>query len=180
MQAERRAANDAPPAYDATSGAPAQPLPAIDLTASRAPVGASLQNLKSPLEHAKAQLVNAYQLSLSASNQAEYSQIIQWCTAATRIELDAETRGFADNLSAWALNRRGQARADEGQGELALADFNAALELSPKNWRALHNRAVTLAQRGDFAESFDDLCRVIQGDPKFAKAWRHGTGAGRL
>jgi tetratricopeptide (TPR) repeat protein len=164
--------NDAPPAYDATHVAPAaQPLPAIDLTASQAPAAASLQNLKSPLDHAKVQLVNAYQLSLSANNQAEYSQIIQWCTAATRIELDAETRGFADNLSAWALNRRGQARADEGQGELALADFNASLELSPNSWRALHNRAVTLAQRGDFAEAFDDLCRVIQGDPKFAKAF---------
>jgi tetratricopeptide (TPR) repeat protein len=172
LQAERRATNDAPPAYDAATSAPAaQALPAADLAATRAPAATSLQNFKSPLDHAKAQLVNAYQLSLSASKEAEYSQIIQWCSAATRIELDAETRSFADNLSAWALNRRGQVRADEGQGELALADFNAALELTPENWRAMHNRAVTLAQRGDFAESFDDLCRVIQGNPKFAKAY---------
>jgi tetratricopeptide (TPR) repeat protein len=172
MQAERRTTNDAPPAYGAApSDGTAQPLPAIDLTGSRAPVATSLQSLKSPLDHAKAQLVNAYQLSLTASNEAEYSQIIQWCAAATRVELDAETRSFANNLSAWALNRRGQVRADAGEGDLALADFNAALEVDPKNWRALHNRAVTTAQRGDFAESFDDLCRVIQSNPKFAKAY---------
>jgi tetratricopeptide (TPR) repeat protein len=86
------------------------------------------------------------------------------------VELDAETRKFSANLSAWALNRRGQVRADEGQSDLALSDFRAALEFAPENWRALHNKAVTLAQGGDFAPSFDDVCRVIQLNPRFAKA----------
>ena len=83
----------------------------------------------------------------------------------------ARAASSALQLSAWALNRRGQVRADEGQQDLALADFRAALEFDPNNWRALHNRGVTYAQNGQFAEAFDDLCRVIQLNPKFAKAY---------
>lgn len=154
---------------------PTAPPTAVSSPAAVAtPVAAAtpaLQKLKTPLDHAQQQLVSAYQLSLTASTEAEYSQIVQWCASAMRIELDAESRKFAESLSAWALNRRGQTRADEGQADLALADFGAALDSSPENWRAMHNRAVTFAQRGGFAESFDDLCRVIQLNPKFAKAY---------
>jgi tetratricopeptide (TPR) repeat protein len=168
MQADRHTLGDAPPAYD---GAERPPV-ARKLPPAPAPAAASkVSQLKPPAEHAKELLVKAYQLSLSASTEAEYSQIVQWCATAGRVELDADSRAFADNLAAWALNRRGQVRADEGQVDLALADFRGALDTSPTSWRALHNRAVTFAQRGEFAESFDDLCRVIQLNPKFAKAY---------
>lgn len=36
---------------------------------------------------------------------------------------------------------------------------------------ALHNRGVTLAQNGQFAEAFDDVTKVIQRNPDFAKAY---------
>src|SRR5690606_34498279 len=77
-------------------------------------------------------LVQAYQLSLSASTEAEYSQIVRGCAEAMRQGLDVESRQFALELSAWALNRRGQLRADQGQRDLAVADFRAALEFDPK------------------------------------------------
>jgi tetratricopeptide (TPR) repeat protein len=116
-------------------------------------------------------LVRAYELSLSAQSEAEYSAIIRDCAAAMRAGVKDENRKFGNELSAWALNRRGQARADQGQFELALADFRAALEFDPSCWRAYHNRGVSLAQAGQFAEAFDDICRCITINPKFAKAY---------
>jgi tetratricopeptide (TPR) repeat protein len=165
---------DVPPAYGQPptgiagrrSRGHAAPLTTVPQTT------APQQEAKAPIDQAKEWLVSAYQLSLTASNQAEYSQIVQWCAGAIRVdELDEESRKFCAQLSSWALNRRGQERADEGQVDLALADFRAALEFAPNNWRALHNRGVTLAQGGQFAEAFDDLCRVVQLNPKFAKAY---------
>ncbi len=160
---------DVPPAY----GQPPSGVAARPSRPQAAPLStAAQQEAKAPIDQAKEWLVSAYQLSLTASNQAEYSQIVQWCAGAMRIdELDEESRKFCAQLSSWALNRRGQERADEGQIDLALADFRAALESAPNNWRALHNRGVTLAQGGQFAEAFDDLCRVVQLNPKFAKAY---------
>jgi tetratricopeptide (TPR) repeat protein len=52
-----------------------------------------------------------------------------------------------------------------------MADFEAALEADEDNWRALHNRGVTLAQNGDFANAFDDFSRVVQLSPQFPKAY---------
>lgn len=116
-------------------------------------------------------LVRAHELSQTASTEAEYSQIVKWCTQALRQKLDDESRSYAEELSAWALNRRGQLLADEGQKDLALADFQTALAADPDCWRALHNRGVTFAQNGQFAEAFDDICRVIELNPKFPKAY---------
>jgi Flp pilus assembly protein TadD len=116
-------------------------------------------------------LVRAYELSLSAQSEAEYSAIIRDCATAMRAGVKDENRKFGNELSAWALNRRGQARADQGQFELALADFRAALEFDPNCWRAYHNRGVSLAQAGQFAEAFDDICRCITINPNFAKAY---------
>jgi tetratricopeptide (TPR) repeat protein len=116
-------------------------------------------------------LVRAYELSLSAQSEAEYSEIIRECATAMRAGVKDENCKFGNELSAWALNRRGQARADQGQFELALADFRAALEFDPNCWRAYHNRGVSLAQAGQFAEAFDDICRCITINPNFAKAY---------
>ena len=116
-------------------------------------------------------LVQAYQLSLTAATEAEYSQIVRSCADAMRQGLDGESRKFALELSAWALNRGGLLRLDQGQQQTAVADFRAALEFDPNCWRALHNRGVSYAQSGQFAEAFDDITKVIQLNPKFAKAY---------
>jgi tetratricopeptide (TPR) repeat protein len=175
---------DAPPATrrSAVAQSPTSARPSPALTRAAAPLNATSRETaggsqavrppqQSPTEQAKALLIRAYELSLSASNEAEYSQIAAWCAQSLRAGLDAESRQFSQRLSAWALNRRGQDRADEGQRELAQADFRAALELEPNNWRALHNKAVTLAQDGQFAEAFDDVTRVVELNPRFAKAF---------
>lgn len=116
-------------------------------------------------------LLKAHELSQSADGESDYSEIIQLCAKAADLGVASDAASFARSLSAWALNRRGQLRNDEGQFELAMADFQAALEADPNNWRALHNRGVTFAQNGDFASAFDDFSRVIQLSPKFPKAY---------
>jgi tetratricopeptide (TPR) repeat protein len=122
-------------------------------------------------ETAEQLLVRAYELSLIADSEAAYSQIVRWCAESMRRGVRGETQKFASELSAWALNRRGQARADQGQRDLAISDYRAAIEFDPRCWRALHNRSVALAQNGQFADAFDDVCKVVEINPEFAKAY---------
>jgi len=124
-----------------------------------------------PLDAASQWLVEAHELSQHASREADYSRIVTLCAKAIEAGVSDVGVKYARTLSAWALNRRGQLRNDEGQYDLAMADFQTSLEADPDNWRALHNRAVTYAQNGDFAEAFDDFSRVIQLSPQFPKAY---------
>jgi tetratricopeptide (TPR) repeat protein len=116
-------------------------------------------------------LLKAHKISQSAKNELDYTQVIRLCARVLRQKVSGEKAKFARELSAWALNRRGQLRTDESEQELAMADFQCALEFAPNHWRALHNRGVTHAQLGRFAEAFDDFNRVIELMPTFAKAY---------
>lgn len=163
-------------AQDALTDHPEEPVTAADQQAVVAVASApstpeTPQGGQPPLNSAVELLAAAHTLSLKAATQGEYSQIIKHCSQATQRGLEGESLAYSVQLSSWALNRRGQIRADEGLGELAMADFRSALEFDASNWRALHNRGVTLAQSGQFAEAFDDLCRVIELKPDFPKAY---------
>lgn len=116
-------------------------------------------------------LLQAHLFSKQAKTQADYAHVVRLCAESMRQGPDEESRKFALQLSAWALNRRGRMRADEEQVDLALADFTAAANFDETCWRAYHNRSVTNAQQGRFADAFDDVCRVIALNPRFAKAY---------
>jgi len=116
-------------------------------------------------------LIEAHTISLHAVTEADYSKIIERSTTAIRQGAQQADQRFAHRLASWALNRRGQLRINQGQQELADADFQAALDHYANNWRSLHNRGVSLAQQGSFAEAFDDFNHVIQLNPKYAKAF---------
>jgi len=123
------------------------------------------------LSRTDAALLKANEISQAAKTEADYTKMIRLCAGALRQPIEGEKSDFARKLSAWALNRRGQLRADENQNELAMADFSRALEYVPDHWRALHNRGVTNAQAGRYAEAFDDFNRVIELNPTYAKAY---------
>ena len=123
------------------------------------------------LDPAADALIEAHEISLIAKSEAQFSQVLQLCVQGVREGAKGENRDFSQKLSAWALNRRGQLRAEADQNDLAMSDFRAALDYDPNHWRALHNRGVTKAQSSQFAEAFDDFSRVIQLNPKFAKAY---------
>ena len=116
-------------------------------------------------------LIAAYQLSLTAKTLTEYTDIAVACGEAVQQKLQGDQRIFAQKLASWALNRRGQQRAENDDADIASADFIAALQYNPRNWRALHNQGVSHAQVGAFAEAFDDFNKVIQINPQYPKAY---------
>lgn len=82
-----------------------------------------------------------------------------------------EVEKYAGELAAWAMNRRGQVKADGGRLSEAMLDFDDAIRTDSNCWRAIHNRGVLLAQSGEFEKAFDDFNRTIGLNPEFAKAY---------
>jgi tetratricopeptide (TPR) repeat protein len=78
---------------------------------------------------------------------------------------------YANHLAAWSLNRRGQLKAEAGQIQEAVLDFEDAIRADRECWRAVHNRGVLLAQVGQLEKAFDDFNRTIQLKQDFAKAY---------
>ncbi len=122
-------------------------------------------------DHVAELLVWAHELSQRASTEADYSEIIAMCSEAVRSGVQADRREFTRQLLSWSLNRRGQLRADAGNQEIALADFEESLSYEPNHWRALHNRGVSYAQAGKFEEALNDFNRVIEINSEYAKAY---------
>jgi len=130
-------------------------------------------------------LREAYANTKAASGTADYDQIIGLCQQAQQGKPSAEVAAYANELSAWAHNRRGEARADQAAewtkqdqptkaAELdaqALDDFETAVKLDPKNWKALHNRAVSRALAGERDEALADFRRVAELKADYANAW---------
>lgn len=116
-------------------------------------------------------LIEAHKLAATASTAKEFGKIARLCADALQETESDESRQFGKELAAWALNRRGELRTNLGEPELALADFETATALDETAWRPVHNRSVTHAQAGRFADAFDDVNRVIELHPTFAKAY---------
>ena len=78
---------------------------------------------------------------------------------------------YARKLSAWSYNRRGELRADSDQMNAAFEDFDSAVALDSKQWRAIHNRGVSYAMLGNQTAAISDFSKTIELNPKFANAW---------
>jgi tetratricopeptide (TPR) repeat protein len=116
-------------------------------------------------------ILKAHEFSGRASTEEDFSRIIETCRRARASQLSPQLNDFANQLSAWSLNRRGQLKAEAGHTKEAILDFNDAIRSDPTLWRALHNRGVLKAQAGDFESAFDDFNLTIQFNSKFAKAY---------
>jgi tetratricopeptide (TPR) repeat protein len=124
-----------------------------------------------PLSPADQLVAEAHSLSVSAKTDEDYSRIIETCRRAQASRASGETAKYANNLTAWAFNRRGQLKAEAGHDKDAILDFDDAIRIDSTCWRAVHNRGVLLAQAGQFEKAFDDFSRTIQLNPQFAKAY---------
>ena len=130
-------------------------------------------------------LREAYARTKAAPREADLTEIIRMCRQARRAKPSEDVAAYADQLAAWALNRRGEQYAQQavdltGQDQQAkaaefdaqaLADFQAAAELDPKNWKALHNRGVSQALAGQLNDALKDFSRVVELKPDYANAW---------
>jgi tetratricopeptide (TPR) repeat protein len=70
-----------------------------------------------------------------------------------------------DPRSAEALNNRGVILLMRGNTAAALADFNAAVELSPRYVHALTNRGVARRERGDLGGALADFEQALRLSP---------------
>lgn len=115
--------------------------------------------------------MQAHRLAATAKTEADFTKILSLCQQVPAREATAEETAFGRQLAAWSLNRRGQLKARVGNHEAAMADFQQAVRIDAKCWRALHNRGVLLAQAGEFEPAFDDFHQTIELKPDFAKAY---------
>jgi tetratricopeptide (TPR) repeat protein len=119
----------------------------------------------------KSFLSEASAKSKSAKSEDSYTEIIDLCRSGLEGGLGKSDSIYARQLIAWAHNRRGELRADEDRAQEALDDFEAAVALNPKLWRAAHNRGVSYAAEGKYAEALQDFNRALQINTKFANGY---------
>lgn len=130
-------------------------------------------------------LREAYARTQGAPREAELTEVIRMCRQARQARPAASVAAYADELAAWAHNRRGELCAEQAAeldrpdeqtqaAELdrrALADFENAIKLDPRNWKPLHNRAVNRALAGNWEPALEDFRRVLELKPDHASAW---------
>ena len=136
-------------------------------TAATSPASAAA-GPQSPAEQLVAQ---AHAWSAKAQSEEEFSRIIETCRRARASQPSEVAAKYANDLAGWALNRRGQLKAETGRTQEAILDFDDAIRADAQCWRAVHNRGVLLAQAGNFEKAFDDFNRTIQINPDFGKAY---------
>jgi len=163
--------------------APGQSIIAPQQVARRSPIDRTVRPATTPVTAtnpaaAPAQLspadrlvAQAYQWTSTAKNEADFTRIIETCRLAAKSRPSPATDRYASELASWALNRRGQLKAETDRDDEAIIDFDAAVDADPKRWRAIHNRGVLLAEGGDFESAFEDFSRTIESNPDFAKAY---------
>jgi tetratricopeptide (TPR) repeat protein len=155
----------------AAAQAAAVPLTQNTPVSPHAPVTPKSSPNSSDLPGTTPVLAQAHLWSTKAKTVNDFSRIIDACRQAGTEQSTPEINRYANQLAAWALNRRGQLNAEAGRDKEALKDFDAALEANSKCWRAVHNRGVLLAGNGEFEKAFDDFSCTIDLNPKFAKAY---------
>jgi tetratricopeptide (TPR) repeat protein len=116
-------------------------------------------------------MLQAHELAAKATTEEDYTNVIATCRRARASHPGSDTVRYANELAGWALNRRGQLKAESGRFSEALLDFDDAIRSDGECWRAIHNRGLLLAQDGQFEAAFDDFNRAVQVNPQFAKAY---------
>jgi len=72
---------------------------------------------------------------------------------------------------ATAYTNRGLAYYDKGEVERAIADFDKAIALNPKDAIAYTNRGLAYSEKGDYDSAIADYDKAIVLDPKLALAY---------
>jgi lipoprotein NlpI len=82
------------------------------------------------------------------------------------VEDDKQT----ERVRAVAHYNRGNALAAKGDHDGAIADYDAAIKLAPKNARAYNNRGTVYRDKGDAAHALADFAQAAQLNPRDADA----------
>ena len=72
---------------------------------------------------------------------------------------------------------RGNAHAAKGDQAAAIADYDEAIKLEPKNAPALNNRGTARSEKGDTDAAIADFSAAIKLNPRFASAYFNRANA---
>lgn len=177
-----------------TGAAPlqAEEVPAADTRPMRsivvppAEIGTGVENAKPLNDQAlRINLQQAHAKSKTAQTIAEYGEVLELCLPAADHAADGVVKQYAQQLAAWAANRRGEAYSQEAarltsEGKFdeaaaydqkALADFEVAVERDPAKWKSLHNRGVSYALLGRYEEALADLTKALELNANYVNTW---------
>jgi len=76
-----------------------------------------------------------------------------------------------------AYYNRGNAHAAKGNRAAAIADYDEAIRLEPKNAPALNNRGTAHSEAGEAAAALADFTAAIKQNPRFASAYFNRANA---
>ena len=68
---------------------------------------------------------------------------------------------------------RGTAYSKKGEYDSAIADFNQAIQLNPKDAIAFNNRGNAYGKKGQYDYAIDDFSEAIQLNPKYTEAFNN-------
>lgn len=122
-------------------------------------------------QSAKARLRAIYARSRTADTDGEFTRVINECDAAlVGVAPSDATTSYGRKLQLWAMEGRGELRARRDQLDLAIEDFDAALQIDPQSPRALRLRGQCLAAIGRPDEALRDFDKAIKVRPGDADA----------
>jgi tetratricopeptide (TPR) repeat protein len=70
-----------------------------------------------------------------------------------------------------AYYKRGNAYREQGDYDLAIADYTNAIKLEPRNAVTYHHRGNAYLERGEFDRAIADFTSAIKIDPRYAAAY---------
>ena len=118
----------------------------------------------------------AFDLLMEAEQLARGAHTITELTELIELIGDRPQQPKLAKVAGWALNRRGELRADAGDERGAYDDFDDAIRIDGNCWAALHNRGVTLARYGRQNGSTGGLYPRLAVEPDVYLGFRQSCG----
>jgi tetratricopeptide (TPR) repeat protein len=82
---------------------------------------------------------------------------------------EADETGEGDVRLAKLHNDRGISYSEKGEYDLAISEFNKALEICPMLAQSYNNRGITYSKRGQYDLAISDFTKALEIEPDMAK-----------
>ena len=86
---------------------------------------------------------------------------------------NAPSKPLPPNELLQAYFNRGRAYAEQGDDDLAIDDYTAAIELDPQFAQAYNGRGRAYDEQGDYEQAMEDYTAAIELDPQYAEAYNN-------
>src|SRR4051794_33699547 len=119
-------------------------------------------------------------LKAQAPSLSDLDRGLQLCNGVAGSGLDTQIDGCTIIINskaatprslAIAYNNRGNAHYRMGQLDLAIQDYNRAVEIDPRHASAFNNRGVVHRKKGEYQRAIADFDQSIQINPNYAGAF---------